>query len=574
MSLHAFWQLLWREPRSPFQPNTLLIIGIVVTLTVLALTSHRLWNFSEDDLFISLRYARNLVEGRGLVWNPGEPVEGYTNFLLVMYAALAGWLGFDMIIACKLLSTACYILIIAFLAYAMPRITKMPDAFSPSEKWLYLFIPISVAVLYPPMMLWARGGLEPHLFGLLFLVGTYLTIRASQQQNSSVSYSFFIGVIFALATLTRPEGALFYGLCMPFLVLIWLREISFLGAMKKLLPGTLSYLAILVPYLAWKWAYYGDLLPNTWYVKNTGIHRSYLIRHGFHDFSEYFLTPPFPFIFILVLSVFCYRKRIVQRHTSFLLSVITIYVCYVIWIGGDYMLSGRFIAPIIPLVALAFYENLLTLRAHSSQQLGHNFVIAFLTSSFLLIGVLNAKDYSTSVLSGYVVAPYVEKHWPKKSVIAVSPAGTLPYLLPEYTYIDTFGINDKHIARAPALEPENEDQRDIFQPGHMKGDGEYVLSRKPDYIIFNNFWGEFLSTTAGMAYYPSEQQVIRHPDFKRYYRKKEVILDINSELAPTLHYGFVQHLKNLFTSYHGSNVLFIFYERIDDADVVDDPSES
>lgn len=35
----------------------------------------------QEDAFISFRYARNLVDGHGLVFNPGERVEGYTNFL-------------------------------------------------------------------------------------------------------------------------------------------------------------------------------------------------------------------------------------------------------------------------------------------------------------------------------------------------------------------------------------------------------------------------------------------------------------------------------------------------------------
>src|SRR5947207_91368 len=40
------------------------------------------WNrFIQDDAFISFRYADNLARGFGLVWNPGERVEGYTNFL-------------------------------------------------------------------------------------------------------------------------------------------------------------------------------------------------------------------------------------------------------------------------------------------------------------------------------------------------------------------------------------------------------------------------------------------------------------------------------------------------------------
>ena len=37
-----------------------------------------------DDTFISLRYARNLIDGNGLVYNPGQRVEGYSNFLWVV----------------------------------------------------------------------------------------------------------------------------------------------------------------------------------------------------------------------------------------------------------------------------------------------------------------------------------------------------------------------------------------------------------------------------------------------------------------------------------------------------------
>ena len=42
-----------------------------------------------DDSMISMRYARNLAQGYGLVWNPGGPrVEGYTNPLWTVYMSL------------------------------------------------------------------------------------------------------------------------------------------------------------------------------------------------------------------------------------------------------------------------------------------------------------------------------------------------------------------------------------------------------------------------------------------------------------------------------------------------------
>lgn len=43
--------------------------------------------FLTDDAFISFRYARNLVEGHGLVYDLGEYVEGYSNFLWVLELA-------------------------------------------------------------------------------------------------------------------------------------------------------------------------------------------------------------------------------------------------------------------------------------------------------------------------------------------------------------------------------------------------------------------------------------------------------------------------------------------------------
>ena len=51
--------------------------------------------FLTDDAYISFRYARNLIEGHGLVFNPGERVEGYSNLLRVLDLA-ALWAVFGL----------------------------------------------------------------------------------------------------------------------------------------------------------------------------------------------------------------------------------------------------------------------------------------------------------------------------------------------------------------------------------------------------------------------------------------------------------------------------------------------
>ena len=68
-----------------------------------------------EDAFISFRFARNLVEGYGLVWNPGEPpVEGYTNFLWLMLAALLLRLGLDPVIGSQVWGVAASLVTLAY----------------------------------------------------------------------------------------------------------------------------------------------------------------------------------------------------------------------------------------------------------------------------------------------------------------------------------------------------------------------------------------------------------------------------------------------------------------------------
>ena len=48
-----------------------------------------------DDAYISYRYADNAVRGLGVVFNPGERVEGYTNFAWTAIHALPERLGWS-----------------------------------------------------------------------------------------------------------------------------------------------------------------------------------------------------------------------------------------------------------------------------------------------------------------------------------------------------------------------------------------------------------------------------------------------------------------------------------------------
>ena len=62
-----------------------------------------------DDAFISLVYAKNLSNGEGLVFNPGERVEGYTNFLWILLLAIPHLIRIDATLFAELLLSLIHI---------------------------------------------------------------------------------------------------------------------------------------------------------------------------------------------------------------------------------------------------------------------------------------------------------------------------------------------------------------------------------------------------------------------------------------------------------------------------------
>ena len=83
-----------------------LIVGTTVVVVFAFVNAAGLFATSVDDAYISLRYAWNLVDGNGLVWNPGEYVEGFSNPVFTLLCALPIWLGMDGLLGAKLIGLA------------------------------------------------------------------------------------------------------------------------------------------------------------------------------------------------------------------------------------------------------------------------------------------------------------------------------------------------------------------------------------------------------------------------------------------------------------------------------------
>ena len=73
--------------RHPAIPGALVGLAVVLTIVIAEHYSALYWRNVVDDAATSLQYAKNFALGRGIVFNPGERVEGYTNFLWVVIEA-------------------------------------------------------------------------------------------------------------------------------------------------------------------------------------------------------------------------------------------------------------------------------------------------------------------------------------------------------------------------------------------------------------------------------------------------------------------------------------------------------
>ena len=96
-----------------------LLIGLVAA-TVLIVHARSYPLLTYDDAFISLRYAQRLLEGQGLTWTEGPPVEGYSNLLWVLACALLAALGVDLVDTPVVLGIGSALATIAALIYAFP----------------------------------------------------------------------------------------------------------------------------------------------------------------------------------------------------------------------------------------------------------------------------------------------------------------------------------------------------------------------------------------------------------------------------------------------------------------------
>ena len=228
-----------------------------VTLTHLAYYFPRV----VDDAFISLRFAENLANGNGAVYNLSERIEGYSGPSWMLLQSLGLAVGAEGVTWTKLLG----VLALVALQVGVYRTARHLLGVS---KYLAILACAFLAV-NSYVIDWSTLGLETPLH-LALIVWCPVAIHASLVRRQRRTRLVAIAALIGLAT-TRPESMLYVGACILAPLLAARSRSGLLRLVRRLVPVALPAAAGMAALLAIRFAYYGHLLPQTYAAKGAAV---------------------------------------------------------------------------------------------------------------------------------------------------------------------------------------------------------------------------------------------------------------------------------------------------------------
>ena len=237
--------------------------GVAAAVLAAVLLQLLYLNWTCDDSFISFRYADNLARGEGPVFNVGEHVEGYSNFLWVLFLTGGRLTGLSPLLVSKGLGILAAILSL-FLLFKVTALWHLDPVLRQGAVFL---LGITVGFAY-----FSVSGMETVFYAALLLAAVFL--QKLFERNSKPPFLFFLYIILFLISVTRPEGILFFGLTVLFHWILYFSKRS-LHRWWVLLVPQLFLGASYGLFLFWRWSTFGALFPNTYYAKPPGTFVSY-----------------------------------------------------------------------------------------------------------------------------------------------------------------------------------------------------------------------------------------------------------------------------------------------------------
>ncbi|MDF1536445.1 MAG: hypothetical protein P1S46_08105 [bacterium] len=454
-----------------------------VVLTVFYVGIAWAQRFFMDDAFISFRYAANLVHGHGLVWNPGElPVEGYSNFLWVLIMSVPIRLGADPVLFSMVLGILLFTMALAAQYQLVTLVT--------GEPWAGVAGVLALGGLYT-FRAFATGGLETMLQTFLLLFSVWLAAEVSARRDLRNSKLLLLSLVVGAAFLTRMDSALIAALLLTWIAWLLIRyrtEKRWTGFIALISPLFL----ISISWLAWKYNYYGSILPNTFYIKFP----SELVSAYGLSYVHTFLVSYFFYPLLLLIIVAIFRKpRLVPQIIWVLSWICLMWTAYIIRVGGDFM-EYRFMVPVLPLfIVILVWATWIISRSLTIRGLVLILVLAGsvhhqlthraspenpLIESTKQLQLHLSDEGMAWISTGKVLGQLLPDAPGEPVTIAIVAAGAVPYYSNLRT-IDMMGLSDRWIAQNGLYAPANGPGHKRIAPlSYLMEQGVHILIGHPD----------------------------------------------------------------------------------------------
>lgn len=443
-----------------------------------------------EDGFISFRYAQNLAEGHGLVFNVGEMVWGYSNFLWTVLLALCIKTGLPVILSAKCLGVICAMAVIGLVfIWSNGRHSKNPV--------LMLSAPLLLATS-THFIIASQNGMETLLFTFLALGGILSFLYSLERRKTFTPYA----ILFLLASLTRPEGPLLIATAVGIEAIIFLKSRDRIILKRIFLASSIFFVGYGI-YILTMYLFYGYPLPNAFYIKVAPFSDRVFLRglkyitSFFSDIHYYILL--FPILFGMF-------DRVKQTRTrNWILAAFTLpYLIFIFYAGGDFQVYFyRFIIPLLPVIFLMTANGLSTMYSllrnvwpRVSNPIISLIIALILITNFAAVRspvipffapTADRKPLILDNLSFLVRNPGafcdILKSWfseesldihpmgmtgqvlagqiPRSKTLAICQCGQLPFYLEGRKVVDVRGLMDNHIAHSGGLSVDYIKTKDI-----------------------------------------------------------------------------------------------------------------
>ena len=326
-----------------------------------------------DDAMVSMRYARNLAEGHGLVWNPGDPpVEGYSNLLWTLGMAVAHLLGLPDGQVSLLVMVTGALLLAANLVLVRAIAARLAPA-APGTAVLAMLM----TALFFPLAYWTLRGMEVGLMATAILASVLLALRITQ--GSGRREVWLLAGVLAAGTLIRDDFVV------PAAVIAAYTTLNTASTDRRAVGLALAAvpLAVVAAHTGWRLLYYGDPLPNTYYLKLGGVGLDTRLSRGGQVLVE--LGAISLFAPLALAAVGLAGARDVPRRALALPAVVLAgQAAYTAYVGGDAWewlgFADRYMAPVVPLLlvlAALGVRALFTAPASAAARLAAGLAFAF-----------------------------------------------------------------------------------------------------------------------------------------------------------------------------------------------------